>query len=56
MAREGKPGCWVKDVSAGGKIVTELVPETGKIAELTKAAEAIADDAACDQCRLENPI
>eukprot|EP00606_Chrysophyceae_sp_TOSAG23-5_P000439 GSChrysophyteH2.ASY1.ANO1.398.1 assembled CDS len=56
MAREGKPGCWVKDVSAEGKIVTELVPETGKIAELTKAAEAIADDAACDQCRLENPI
>ena len=56
MAREGKPGCWVKDVSAEGKIVTELVPETGKIADLTKAAEAIADDAACDQCRLENPI
>jgi dipeptidase E len=52
--QKGAPGMWQKDVIEG-KVVSKLVPESGKLVDLLKVAESIVDDPNCDLCRAENP-
>lgn len=53
-AREGRPAMWTKDV-VDGVVVTRLVPEAGKVADLLLHPAEIVDDPAAAECRAANP-
>lgn len=52
---KGSPGIWIKHVS-DGKVVSKLLPPSGKLSDVLRPATAIFEDQkALDQCRLDNP-
>ena len=52
--REGKPGCWTKDV-VEGEVKTTLVPTEGSLASLVRKATEITDDPGLAVVRTSNP-
>ena len=52
--REGKPGCWTKDV-VEGKVKTALVPTEGSLASLVRKATEMTDDPGLAVVRSSNP-